>query len=154
MANSEARIGWGAELQLGASSEVASLVELGEVKRFGLPSEEADEHEVTHFKSPDRRKEYISGLIDGGEVTAQINYVPGSVTDLLLTDAQEDGTIRAVRFILPAQDGTAAWQITTSGFVKKYGGDDVEPNAPMTATVTIRITGAKSQAAETNEAAS
>lgn len=149
---SDARIGWGAELQLSTSESEAGLVELGEVKRFGVPSDEADEHEVTHFKSPDRRKEYIAGLIDSGEVTAMLNYVPGSATDLLLTDAQEDGTIRAVRFIIPDKLGQAAWQITTSGFVKKYAPDDLEPNAPITATLTIRITGAKSQAAETNEA--
>lgn len=150
----EARIGWGAELQLSTSAAVAGLVELGEVKRFGVPSDQADEHEVTHFKSPDRRKEYISGLIDGGEVTVMLNYVPGSATDILLTDAQEDGTVRAVRFIIPDTVGQPAWQITTSGFVKKYAPDDLEPNAPITATLTIRITGAKSQAAETNEAAS
>lgn len=151
---SEARIGWGAEIQLSTSASAAGLVELGEVKRFGVPSDQADEHEVTHFKSADRRKEYISGLIDSGEVSATINYVPGGATDLLLTDALEDGTVRAVRFIIPDQVGAAAWQITTSGFVKKYAPDDLEPNAPITATVTIRVTGAKSQAAETSEAAS
>lgn len=150
----EARIGWGAELQLSSSSSVAGLVELGEVKRFGVPTDEADEHEVTHFKSPNRRKEYIQGLIDSGEITATLNYVPGGATDLLLTDALETGTIRAVRFIIPDTLGQPAWQITTTGFVKKYAPDELEPNAPITATVTIRITGAKSQAAETNEAAS
>jgi hypothetical protein len=151
---SDARIGWGAEVQLGATSEVSSLVELGEVRSFNVPSDEADEHEVTHFKSPERRKEFISGLIDGGEATVTINYVPGSASDLLLTDALETGTTRAVRFIIPDQTGTAAWQITSSGFVRRYSPDTVEPNAPITATVAIRFTGAKSQAAETNEAES
>lgn len=148
----EARIGWGAEVQLGTSSEVASLVEIGEVRSFNLPSDEADEHEVTHFKSPDRAKEFISGLIDRGEGTVTINYVPGSASDLLLTDAAESGTTRAVRFIIPDQTGTAAWQVTSSAFVRRYSPDTVEPNAPITATLTLRFTGAKSQAAETNEA--
>jgi hypothetical protein len=95
-------------------------------------------------------------MIDSGEVTATLNYVPGSATDLLLTDALETGTIRAVRFILPDATGTgaAAWQITTTGFVKRYSPDEVSANSPITSTVTIRCTGAKSQAAETNEAAS
>lgn len=150
----EARIGWGAELQVGTSSSAASLVELGEVRSFGVPKEEADEHEVTHFKSPDRHKEYISGLIESGEITATLNYVPGGATDLLLADARDTGTTRAVRFIIPDQTGTAAWQITTSGFVKHYSPNDVEPNSPITATLTIRVTGAVSEGAETNEAAS
>lgn len=151
---SDARIGWGAELQLGTAESVASLVELGEVRSFNVPQDEADEHEVTHFKSPDRRKEFIQGLIDGGEVSATLNYVPGGATDLMLVDALDTGTIRAVRFIIPDQTGTAAWQITTTGFVRRYSPDTVEPNSPITATLTIRITGASSQAAETNEAAS
>lgn len=150
----EARIGWGAELQLGTSSSVDSLVELGEVRSFTPPSDEADEHEVTHLKSPERRKEFIQGLIDSGELPATINYVPGGATDLMLVDALETGTIRAVRLIIPDTSGTgsAAWQITTTGFVKRYSPDEVAPNQPITASLTIRITGAKSQAAETNEA--
>jgi hypothetical protein len=148
----EARIGWGAEVQVSSSSSAAGLVEIGEVRSFNLPSDEADEHEVTHFKSSQRRKEFIAGLIDGGEATVTVNYVPGSVSDLLLTDAQEDGTTRPVRFIIPDQVGAAAWQITAAGFIKHYSPDTVEPNAPITATFTIRFTGAKSQAAETSEA--
>lgn len=150
----EARIGWGAEIQVSSSSSTAGLVELGEIRSFTVPNDEADEHEVTHMKSPNRRKEFIQGMIDGGEGTCTINYVPGSATDLLLTDALDTGTTRAVRFIIPDTSGTgaAAWQITTSGFVKKYAPDEVQPNAPITASLTIRYTGAKQQAAETNEA--
>lgn len=151
---SEARIGWGGELQIGTSEDVASLVEIGEVRSFNMPTQEADEHEVTHLKSPNRRKEFIQGLIDGGEVEATINYVPGSATDLLLADARDTGTTRAVRFIIPDQVGQPAWQATTGGFVKRYSPDNVEPNAPITATLTIRITGDHDEAAETNEAAS
>jgi hypothetical protein len=150
----EARIGWGAEIQLGLDENASSLVELGEVRSFSLPSDEADEHEVTHLKSPDRRKEYIQGMIDGGEVTAQLNYVPGSATDVLLVAALDAGDTRAVRFIIPDQTGTAVWQITTSAFVRRYAPENVEPNAPITASLTLRITGASSQAAETSEALS
>ena len=102
---SEARIGWGGELQISTSASPDGLVEIGEVKEFALPSDEADEVEVTHLKSPDRRKEFIAGLIDGGSVEATINYVPGSASDLLLADARDTGTVRAVRFILPDQVG-------------------------------------------------
>lgn len=150
----EARIGWGGEVQLGLDENVASLVELEEVRSVTLPSDEADEHEVTHLKSSGRRKEFISGLIDAGDMTVTMNYVPGGATDLLLTAAHSAGDTRAVRIIVPDQVGAAAWQITTTGFVKRYAPDNIEPNAPITATAVIRITGAKSQAAETNEALS
>ena len=151
---SEARIGWGGELQISTSASPDGLVEIGEVKEFALPSDEADEVEVTHLKSPDRRKEFIAGLIDGGSVEATINYVPGSASDLLLADARDTGTVRAVRFILPDQVGDAAWHITTSGFVKKYAANSVTPGEPIMATLTIRITGESNEGAVTNEDAS
>lgn len=153
----EARLGWNGEVQVGLDSSAASLVELGEVRGVPtFPTREADEHEVTHLKSPNRTKEFISGLIDGGEMEVSLNYVPGGATDILLTAASEAGDTRSVRIIIPNDDGTGtpAWQITTSGFVKRYSPDNMEPNAPMTATAVIRITGAISQAAETNEASS
>lgn len=154
MPATEARIGWGAELQLGLDENASSLVELGEVISFNLPSDEADEVEATHLKSPNRRKEFISGLIDGGQVEATLNYVPGSATDLLLAAAAAAGDTRAVRFIIPDQTGTAAWQVTTAGFVKRYSANEVAAGDKITATVVIRVTGAKQEAAETNEAAS
>jgi hypothetical protein len=147
----DARIGWGAELQLGTSSDAASLVELGEVRSFNLPVSEADEHEVTHLKSANKRKEFIQGMIDSGEVTATINYVPASATDLLLADARDTGTTRAVRFLIPDEAGAAIHHITTGAFVKRYSPDTVEPNTPITATVVLRITGAYSEGAVTNE---
>lgn len=149
-----ARIGWGGELQIGLSSAAASLVEIEEIRSVTLGSDEADEHEVTHLKSPNRRKEFISGLIDAGELTASMNYVPGGASDILLTAAATAGNTRAVRIIIPGQTGVAEWQITTEGFVKRYAPDNVEPNAPITASLTVRLTGAKTQAAEGSEAAS
>lgn len=151
---SEARIGWGGEFQLSTSSAVAGLVEIGEVVSFGLPNDEVDEVEVTHLKSPDRRREFISGLKDGGEVQVTLNYAPGSASDILIRDAKDTGDVRAVRFIIPDQEGAAAWQITTSGFVKGYDRGPVAAGDKIEATIRVRITGAQSEAAETNEAAS
>ena len=151
----EARLGWGGEVQLSTSLDYAGCVELEEVRAVPtFPSIEADEHEVTTLKSPDRMKEFIAGLRDGGDMTVTLNYVPGGITDLLLTAAAEVGTTRAIRIIIPDDSGTgnAAWMWKTFGWVKRYTPDDMQPNAPMTATCLIRITGAVDQLAETNEA--
>lgn len=150
----DARIGWGGEVQLSSSSSVAGLVELVEVVSFSLPDDQADEVEATHLKSPNKRKEFISGLTDGGEVEVTLNYVPGSATDILIRDAKDDGDTRAVRFIIPDQTGVAAWQITTTCFVKGYSRGPISAGDKIEATVRLRITGAQSEAAETNEAAS
>jgi hypothetical protein len=143
----EARIGWGGKLYLGTANTEVSLVELSEVREVGFPQDEADEHEVTHLLSPGRRKEFIQGLIDGGEMTATFNYVPGGTTDLALTDAKDTGTTRKIKIVIPDDSGTGAadWNMVTSVFVKKYAPDTMEPNAPITATATFRVTGALEQ---------
>lgn len=139
----EARIGWGGKLYLSTDNTEANLVLLSEVRETGFPTEETDEHEVTHLASPNRHKEFIQGLIDGGEFTATFNYDPGSATDLLLTSAKTTGTTRKARIVVPDTSGagTADWNFTFSTFVKKYAPDNMEPNAPMTATATFRVTG-------------
>jgi len=139
----EARIGWGGKVFLSTDNTEANLTQLAEVTECTFPSDETDEIEATHLLSPGRRKEFIAGLIDGGEVTVSGNYDPGSATDLLLTAAKETGTTRKVRFQIPDTSGTGSidWNFTTSGFVKKYAPDTMSPNAKISYTVTIRITG-------------
>lgn len=143
----EARIGWGGELSVSTDNTEANLVELTDVREVGFPSTEADEHEVTNLKSPDRYKEFIAGLRDGGEFSATLNYDPGGATDLLLTAASATGSTRKVRIGVPDTSGTGTidWNFTFSAFVKKYAPDNMEPNAPILATVTFRVARAPEQ---------
>jgi hypothetical protein len=149
MADTEARIGWGGELYLSTDNTEAHLTELAEVRECGFPSDETDESEATHLKSPRRRKEFKAGLIDGGEFTATLNYVPGSATDLLLTAAKVAGDTRKLRIVIPDNSGTGAadWNMVTSCFVKKYAPDNMVPGEVITATATFRVTGDLEQGA-------
>lgn len=146
---SNARIGWGGKVYLGTSALESTLTLLGEVIDATFPSDETDEVDVTHLASPGRRKEFKAGLIDGGEMTITMNYDPGSATDLLLTAAKEAGDTRAVRAVVPSEtgDGSADWNFTSTGFVKKYAPDRMAPGDKITATAVIRITGAQEQGA-------
>jgi hypothetical protein len=145
----EARIGWGGKLFLSTDNTEANLTQLAEVRSVGFPQDTTDEVEVTHLLSPNRRKEYIQGLIDGGEFNATFNYVPGSATDLLLTAAKELGTTRKCRIEVPDTSGTGSidWNFTFSAFVKKYAPPNMEPNAAITAEATFRVTGDVEQGA-------
>lgn len=144
---SDARIGWGGEFHLSTDNTTANLQELIEVVSFGLPDEQVDEEEVTHLKSPNKRKEFIAGLSDGGEVEVTINYVPGSATDVLIRAAKAAGDVRAARFIIPDQDGTADWQIDTFGFIKGYSRGPVQAGSKIESTLRVRITGDQTEAA-------
>lgn len=143
---SDARIGWGGAVHLSTDATVLNLTELVEVVSFGLPDEEVDEVEVTHLKSPDKRREFIAGLSDGGEVEVTLNYVPGSATDVLIRAAKAAGDTRAVRFVIPDEDGTPGWQIDTFAFVKGYSRGPVAAGDKIESTVRFRITGAQTEA--------
>ncbi len=137
--NSEATIGWGSEFWLADGD--GTLVELDEVTELPFEEAEADDVDVTHFKSPGRRKEYVAGLIEPGTGTLGMNYIPGSPTDVLIREAHASGKPRAYREFLT--DGTTKkiWQI--DGFL-------IVKSRPRTVTVgdkkqlqvNVRFTGA------------
>lgn len=145
----EARIGWGGRLYLSTDNTEPNLAEITEVRECGFPSSEVDEAEATHLRSPGRRKEFVAGLIDGGEFEATINYVPGGASDVLLSAALVAGTTRKLRIVVPDESGagTADWNFVTSAFVKKYAPDAMTPGEVITATVTFRVTGDLEQGA-------
>lgn len=142
----EASIGWGGEVWLGTDATVGTLAELVQVVSFTLPDNATDRVETTHLKSPNRRREYTSGLVDGGEVEVVLNFRPGSDTDQKIEDAQADGDEKSVRFVVP-QLGVAAWDYTTTGIVTGYNRGAVTADGKMEATMTIAITGAVTSAA-------
>lgn len=138
-----AKTGWGGEFHLDNAS--GTLTELVEVVSFTLPNSETETIDATHLKSPDRRREYISGMIEDGELEIVINYVPGGATDVLLRAAQADGVTRDYMAVIPRN--TANWEVTGSCIVTGYDRGEVIADGKMEATVTIRLTGASSEAA-------
>jgi hypothetical protein len=77
-----AAIGLGSEFWLDNAS--GTLTQLGEILTVTPPNPQTAEVEATHMASPNRRREFIAGLIEDGEGTFEMNYVPGSTTDLLI----------------------------------------------------------------------
>lgn len=137
-----AKIGWGGEFHLDNASD--SLTELVEVVSFTLPNGETEQVEATHLKSPNRRREFIAGMIDDGELEVVLNYVPGSATDILLRAAQDDGVVRDWMAVIPRE--TANWEVTGDGIVTGYDRGTVEVDGVMRATVTIKVSGAQVEA--------
>lgn len=137
----EASIGWGGEFWLSTDATIGNLAEMVQVVSFGLPQDQTDRVETTHLKSPNRRKEYTSGLIDGGEVPVAFNFRPGSDTDAALEAAQAAGDERAVRFVVPL-DGVPAKTYTTTAIVTGYDRGTVTAGDKMEATITLALTGA------------
>lgn len=135
-----AKIGWGATFKLHNGT---SLTAIGEVIAISLPNSQTAEVEATHFESPNRRREFIAGLIDDGEGSFEMNLEPGGTTDALIRAAQTAGDSRAYEIQIPKPSGT--WKVTGTCIVKGY-----ERRVPiddrMTAVLTVRFTGAATEA--------
>jgi predicted secreted protein len=138
---SNALTGWDTEVKLHNGT---ALTALAEVFAVTVPDAQADEVDVTHYQSPGRSREFIAGMIDHGELEIQMNYVPGSATDLLLTDAKTEGDVRTWEIIIP--NGTAGWKFAGSGFIKSYT-KEIPIDDKMTATAVLRVSGAVTEAA-------
>lgn len=131
-----AKIGYGSTYEIWDASLVTpAFVEVAEVINITPGEAVADRVDATHMQSPGRRREYISGLIDNGEASFEINWVPGSATDELLRELFASGATVEHRITFPG-DVTLTFDASIIGFSKVIPIDD-----RMTATITIAVSG-------------
>lgn len=92
--------------------------------------------DATHLTSPDQVKEYIAGLIDGGQVTLDLNWLPTDATQLAFLTDFLAGTTQSYSIVW-SDAGPTTWAF--SGKVQA-----ISPTAPkddrLSATVTIQLT--------------
>jgi len=131
-----AGIGFGATFtrsSTGASGGTMSSI--GEIISITPPSIKRDTIDATHMGSTGGFREYISGLRDGGEASAEIQYDPnGTAASAMVTDVEAD-TVGYYEITFP--DGTVAgFSAFATGFEATTPMDD-----KMVATFTFKITG-------------
>ena len=135
-----AGLGWGSEFHL--DDAAGTETELVEVISLKPPMKSSDIVEATHMKSAGKLREYIAGLIDGGEADVTMNLVPGSATDLLCNAAV--GARRDYKIVIPTPTGT--WEATGQVIVQTY--DRETPiDDRMTATMSVKFTSEATEAA-------
>lgn len=134
MAETDASIGYGSKFEISEDTG-SSWTEIAEVYDITPPNDTVDEIDATHMQSPSRTREFIPGLIDPGEASFEMNFVPGSASDLKIAALKIAGTRVKCRITFP---NSVTWVFT--GWVSGY-----EPAVPtddkMTATVTWRVSG-------------
>lgn len=132
-------LGYGSLFQRGDGAVSEAFTTVAENLNVGLPSMSKAVIDATSHDSPNRYREFIGGLKDGGEITIDGHYLPANATQGFTTglgaDFESDDA-RNYRIVLPASLGTWAF----SGIVTRYN-----PSAPldgkMGLSVTIKITG-------------
>jgi Lambda phage tail tube protein, TTP len=133
MPASNASAGYGTRFGIEGTTP-GTYVYVAEVVSLTPPSWTRDTIEVTHLESPDKTKEYIGSLIDAGEATITVNYIP-AVSDALLASftAETD----KFRILLPGGDIA----LDFAGIVTGYEIGDLVGDDKMSATFTVKATG-------------
>lgn len=138
MSNAVVGPGWLLQHSAHGAGVYTTIAEVQDIKG---PAQSADVDEVTNQSSPNFFKEFVTTVLDGGEVTFPCNYIPGEAT--------QDGVTGLLSWLKGR--GLQDWQIVPpspnaahtvqfSGFVTKW-----DPNYPVAKhadlSVTIRVTG-------------
>jgi len=113
-------------------------IDLGEVFNITPPSQNVDMIDVTHMQSPNGIREFVPGLIDPGECSFEMNYIPGSTGDAYLVALLATSPSlrkRRCRVIYP-NDVTDTFEAHIMTYEPAVPTDD-----KMTATVTFKVTG-------------
>lgn len=130
----DALIGYGGLLEI-SDDNGATWTEIAEVFNMTPPSNSVDIIDATHMQSPNRDREFILGLNDPGECSMEMNFVPGSATDVFLLAIKAAYERVKCRITWP---NAVIWAF--DGLLTAY-----EASAPtddrMTATITFKVTG-------------
>ena len=126
-------IGYGSTVRIGrgATPVWTTLALVGDLE---MPDEQIDEIEVTHMQSPGRRKQFIAGLTDGGEVGVPMNYIADSATDVMLKAIKITGEDVQIEITLTATGTPEVY----GGFLKGYA-RTAPVGDKMMATATFRL---------------
>lgn len=127
--------GYGCQLQRSNMEESPTFTAIAGVTNLGGPEIEREAYESTHHGSPDGWREFVGGLKDGGEVSAEVRYDP-RVHDALIADFEDDEP-RDYRLVWPTITG-AQWEFSAilTGFSPEGPHDDL-----LAAELTFKVTG-------------
>lgn len=130
----QAAIGHGVQFKIGNGATPEVFTAVAEVTNVTPPGMSRDAVDATHMDSPEKWREFVMGLKDGGEVELELNFVPGSATTLLLM-AEIDAAVGNKQIVFPGGQ-IMAFAAGMTGFTPETPLDD-----KMTASATYKVSG-------------
>ena len=131
---------FGTLLKIGDGAATEVFTTIAGVMDISGPTQSLGTQEVTPQTAPNSARVFIATLLDGGEVTFDINYEPAGATHDQTTGlikVQTDKTLNNFECVFP-DAATTTWSF--AAFVASF-----EPTAPvdgaLTASVTLKISG-------------
>lgn len=134
--------GFGTLLKQGDGGSPEAFTAIAEVRSLTGPSSVMSPIDVTNHQSTSGWREFVAGLLDGGQVTMELNYLPANATHKATSasgflDRFENKNI--INFQLVFSDAASTTWTFTGYF------DGMTPTAPidgaLTASVSVKITG-------------
>jgi len=131
---------FGTLLKIGDGETEEAFTTIAEVNNISGPGLSMDPIDVTSHSSTDGWREYIGGLLEAGELTFDIAYIPTEVTHNLAAGLLGDFSSKTPRnFELVFPDaGATTWSFTA--LVTSF-----EPSEPiddkLAASVTLKLSG-------------
>lgn len=133
---SDAVFGLGTQLQVGDGESPENFTTICEVRSLDGPTLTTDILDVTNHCSQGGVREFKAGLIDPGEISFEMAYVPGDPAHEQLLSDQVARRIRNYRIVWPVNIRTFGFQGIITGLPFTFPIDEV-----VTASVTVKLTG-------------
>ena len=122
------------------TGSVTGLTDIAQISSLSGPNLQAETIDVTTHDSPSAVREFVSGLIDPGEFTVGLVYDPNVVTHgALWTDLVARTYALSFGLFFPTLLNMS-WGF--EGQVVGFGPIEAQPDGAVTASVTIKISGA------------
>ena len=133
-----ARIGYGTLFASGNGASPEVFTTLGEVTAITPPGWSRDTVDATHEQSPGAHREFIAGLADAGEVSLDINLVPGGAAKAAIeAEKALTGSSAAINRRITFPDGS---YLTFVGIMT--GDEEDSPiDDKMSASLTYKVSG-------------
>lgn len=139
MAATQGTSGFGTLLKIGnGGSPTETFAALAEVKNISGPNMSLETIDATHMESPSGYREILPSFKSAGEVSVDVNFLPGNSQHQGLTTDFTNRTLRNWQIVWP-DTGSTTWQFAAylTGFQPSASIDDV-----LGASITMTISGA------------
>jgi hypothetical protein len=121
------------------SGIVTALTDIAQIASLSGPNLQASTIDVTTHDSVNATREFVSGLIDAGEFTVGLIYDPNLATHLALWTDLVARTSASFALHFPTLLNMS-WGF--EGFITGFGPIEAQPDGAVTATITIKLSGA------------
>ncbi|OFV87460.1 MAG: hypothetical protein A3J75_06555 [Acidobacteria bacterium RBG_16_68_9] len=128
---------FGSQLQIGDTNYLPVYATIAQLKTISGPDMSAETADVTNHQSPNRFREFVKPVIDGGEVSCDVIWDADETTHQDVRDAAKSVNSRLFHII---EVFTGAPVVEFEGFVT---GAEISRDAEdaITGSITIKVTG-------------